>query len=411
MELGRSLGNYLGGKQPEKILDIRRIGDTAQVRVHWPQNGRTESVEHLFVTGKRKAVVGLGQVSGDVQLNDTNRAFIEVLSAGPLCGAEEEVVLRKFLEDTSKRRVRLTWTVDQEEEIGLQGFRVYGNGGAGGAPTILIAQLEPGAREFTTNDLAAGTWKFKVNPFDAAGNEAASALEVTVEVPEHVEPPAPLVTLDVSGTLATVAWGASPTSGVTAYRVYSNHGAGFPDFSAPFAEVSGASFSASGTVTAGDWIFIVRAVKGTAEEDNFDHRVEGTLVGPPPLRLAGALPNPVSFLGATSKAGGKIEVVAAYLPLGEKSKGRKVRLYVAPSDTPLDFSVPTEELDLPDHALGEGGPLTVSKLLGPLAEDEYQIVARVANSLGDEERSTEAVLARSDATPPAELASLEGGLV
>lgn len=409
MELGRSLGNYLGGKQPEKILDIRRIGDTSQVRVHWPQNGRTESVEHLFVTGKRKAVVGLGNVAGEVQLNDTNRAFIEVLSAGPLCGAEEEVVLRKFLEDTSKRRVRLIWAV--EDDPGILGFKVYGNGGGGGAPLTLLATLRASAREFTTNDLAAGTWKFKVNPFDLAGNEAASALEATVVVPEHVEPPAPPVTLDVSGTLATVAWGASPTPGVTAYRVYSNHGAGFPDFAAPFAEVSGASLSASGTVTAGDWIFIVRAVKGAAEDDNFDRRVEGTLVGPPPLRLAGALPNPVSFLGATSQAGGKILVTAAYLPLGERSKGRKVRLYVAPSSVLLDFSVPTEELDLPDHGLGDGGPFTASKLLGPLAEDEYQIVARVANPLGDEERSTEAVLARSDATPPAELASLEGDLV
>jgi hypothetical protein len=415
VELGRFLGNYLGGKQPERILDIRRMPGTNRFEIFWPQNGRTESCEHIFVNRTRFTVEYFGKVRSEFAIFDSNRHFVEILSSGPKNSDEPEDILRQFLEDFSKRRVELNWEPSLDDSD-VQSYKIYSNDGSG-SPVIdtLITTVDRNTRRFVTDDLEPGTWKFRVDPVDALGNQFTSVLTVTVIVPDFVEPPGLPVEFELlSSTVGKVSWDASPTPSPTEYNVYANSGTGFIDQDVPWATVPGTELTATGTVFEGDWVFVVRTTKtgiDPEEDDNFDRRAEVRLEGVP-LAIVGSLPNPVAFFRARAAAGGEIIADVIYDPRNEGSKGKYLNFYLVPEDDEFAFDdPPTEVGTIPAHTLGTEGPFAISVSLGLFAEDTYKVTVRVESESGVEEKSDPVVFVTSDASSPDDLISLSGMLV
>ena len=412
VELGRRLGNYLGGKQPEKILEIEDIPNTNLAKVYWPQNGRTCSNEHIFIDCKRVAVVGLGQTEAIIQLPDSNRHSIEVFAAGTFNADEPEEVLQKYIFNPVGSRVCLRWGLPSATALlDIAGFRVRGGTSL---PLDLLGTVGNAVKHFTTEELAPGTYTFKVNPIDFLGNEKTSIFSVVVIVPFPVEPPSLPVTFSLVGTTGTIGWAASPTPGISFYNVYSNGGVvgGFVDFDTPFASVTGAMFTASGPVSAGSWIFVVRAEKAGLEEENFDRRVSVILDDdPPPLRIISGQPNGPSFLAANPEEGGVLKVIVGYDALGETSEGGRIKIFVHKLGTP-EPATPTEEIEIPDHEVGENISYTFTKLIGTVSDDTYVITAKVEDE--DELESPEilTITQTTDSVPPSgDITSLEGMLV
>lgn len=421
VELGRFLGNYAGGAQPPRLDDIRRVGLSNNVRVCWPQNGRTESVEHIIFNREKANVVFFGQTEGEGQIPDENRVYIDVLSSGPKNADEPIEVLRKFIRNISNRRVELTWEASIDPTDVFK-YKILSNGGAGVVLDTILGEVESSVFRFVTEDLSPGTWIFKINPIDAFGNELTSSLTASVVVPDIIDPPGlPISATIIDSTIPTIKieWGASPTAGVDKYVVYDNDGLGFtcegaPDFDDPFAEIAAPGpLDAIGTAGEGDWIFLVRAEVSGEDDGNFDRRVEVRIVKDgTTFKIVGSFPNPVSFVTAEPQDGGTILITAVYNPVDEETKGKTVNIYVALSTEEIDFDTDLfDTIDIPDHTLGEGEPFELEVEIGPLAEDEYLIVFRVEDDTGVEETSDVEIVVTNDATPPLDISSLTAELI
>ncbi len=139
------------------------------------------------------------------------------------------------------RRAKLTWVSGTYHGLDLAGFRVYG-GTAPGGPVSFAAVLatitaypagivldgwgiggfggggfglSPGAYDWTSDPLSAGTWSFAVVPFDNAGN---TGTPITTTATIAAPPREPAVMADgvtrlsysLSGGAAALNWLASP---------------------------------------------------------------------------------------------------------------------------------------------------------------------------------------------------------
>jgi hypothetical protein len=292
-------------------------------------------------------------------------------------------------------------------------YRIRSNDGVGVTFTKLEATVGRNDFIYVTRELSPGTWMFCVHPVDDNGNELTSSLLVSIVVPTIVEPPTlPVEFSLLAGSMGKLTWAPSPTAGVT-YKVYSNFGSGKPDFTTPWATT--ASLTATAPVTAGEWIFIVRAELAGEESDNFDIRAEVTLQDfGTDLRLVGGEPNPVKSFQVTPLLGGFLRVDVVYDPFEEQTKGAFVNIYGELLVDPLEptFALPPDAaLMIPLHDIGQGGPFELTETIGPLAEDTWQFVARVEDTFGFEEKSDPLVIVVNDATPPDDITSLMAVLV
>ena len=410
VELGRRLGNHIGLGRPLRIanpfpgglLELKFLTDSNQIEIFPNDPLRSGKNWHFFLNRQRVGRAGLDRTSHQIMPLTEARQVVEVLTSGPLNSEEEEQILIKYLLEKLGDRVFLQW---EAPDTPVSNYKIFGSPTPG--PLPLLGEV-PGSQLFFVSDsLVAGTYQFRVNPVDAAGNELTSALIVALVVPGNIDPPQDPVTFSlIDPTIGRINWLASATPGIDFYRIYANNGAGFVNLSTPWATVSGATLFAQSAINAGDWIFIVRAVKDGIETSNFDRRVEVLLSGSP-LSVVAGLPNTVSFLSAGAIVGGTLEINVSYDTKGQAAKAAAINLYVTAAPGPPSFAVPTETILIPDHKLTANLIFNCTQNIGPLFEDTYLIVARVEDDLGNEETLGVQVIAANDTIPPDDITDLE----
>ncbi len=122
---------------------------------------------------------------------------------------------------------QLNWT-PATDDVGVTKYDVYRGTTAGFTPTTANRIAQPTGTSYTDN-VAAGSYFYKVAAEDAAGNIGPTTNEVAVTVGDTVAPGAP-GTLAVAGGVgkATLTWGAATDNvGVVRYDVYRGTSTGF----------------------------------------------------------------------------------------------------------------------------------------------------------------------------------------
>lgn len=294
---------------------------------------------------------------------------------------------------------------------GTASFKIYWDAGVPG-PFVPVLLATTGERTYLTDRLADGTYRFRVNPVDAAGNEFTSAKIVSVTINA---PPQPATGFEVTsytvGTMTFAAsWTPSPSADVTEYRIYSDGGTGEVDYETPVATIVAPASSGTWVEvgTAGPWIHAIRAYDGVTEENNVDQRFEYELGGAP----LDVLPPPPSIpigLRAAAIPAGQVALSCAYLASIEEAVGTLVNFYGDGGTGVVDFVTPVASAAIPAHALGARREFTVSAATAALTDGVlYRFAAKAETAAGRESEASEEVTARADATPPPELATLTG---
>lgn len=391
--------------------------------VRWtPRAGAPAStVWQLYVNGRLYATTA--DTSWVVTLEDTGRFWFEVFGVNPRYDTDDLSRELEALSAIPGDRVRLSWDtgpkwgrfkwggspwgkLSKDEAVS---FRIYWDAGAGGGLTLLD---EVSTLYWTSDVLEDGTYVFRVDPVDAAGNQRESSETISVAILRMPDPPSGLTLVGAVPTGPSVTfgatWTASPTSGVTSYKVYSNHGSGPIDYSAPVKTVSTAAAAWSETGVAGAWAIAVRAVKGGIEEDNVHVRYDFELAGSPLALLEDPPATPINLV-ATAIAGGAIRLQLDYPAVAEVSaKAETVNVYGDGGTGTVDYTSPLLTIAVPEHDLGRG----VFALLGETAAlsdaTTYTFAARASTSGGRESTSSEEASATADATAPGEVVALSG---
>lgn len=335
--------------------------------------------------------------------------------------------------DATRRgdRIKLTWTRPSglwgstmwgtagtwggESDTGS--FNIYWDEGVGTSPLVLLETVTSGATfdsiaevyEYTTDALDDGTYEFRVDPVDIAGNELSpSALTVTHV---HDPPPKPPSDFVVTGFASgpsefTATWTASPSSDVVSYRVYDNGGSGEVDYNTIVATIAapstGATWVRAGAVD-GRWTIALRAVDATGEEENVDVRDDFDLDAGVVLGKQPAVPvNPI----ATPKAGGTFLLTAEYPAEAEESVGTTIYWYNngGIAGDPIDFTTIVASASIDSHVLQDPVLFATSVTTGALTNGSpYKWAAKAADGVGRlSDASVETPLKRADDEPPAD---------
>ena len=303
-------------------------------------------------------------------------------------------------------------------------FRIMWDEGVGTSPLVLLDIIsaedafdtDEAAFFYTTEALVDGTYEFRVDPVDEAGNVLTPSAFTVV----HVHDPAPLPPSNfvITGFAPgpeefTATWDASPSGDVVEYRIFDNGGTGGEvDYITPVATVAAPATSHTWTragAAAGDWVVAIRAVDAVGEEENvhvlYAFDLEGAplaVLTPPP-----AIPRNVI---ATPIAGAAFRLEADYLAEEEEAVGVKINFYNngGIQNDPIDFGTVIAFAVLDAHEFQ--APLTLSvevDTAGLIDGGVYQWAAKSETGAGRESDAsdiTPEVLA--DGTPPDDHASL-----
>ena len=111
-------------------------------------------------------------------------------------------------------RVDLSWQASTDN-VGVTRYRVYRG-------SIRIATVDASVLSYSDTGLAAGTYKYKIQAMDAAGNLSGASNTVTVTISDTTKPSAPQnLTATLNGTNVSLTWQASTDNvGVTGYQVF-----------------------------------------------------------------------------------------------------------------------------------------------------------------------------------------------
>lgn len=257
--------------------------------------------------------------------------------------------------------------------------------------------------------LEAGTHKFQIGAFDAAGNEATLTSAVSVVVAPEPQPPTAIAgEWDPATETVTLTWAASTTAGAT-YRVYSDWSGTFDaqgdhvDEAAPLATSSGTSAAiALGTTPEATLRFYVRAVAGGVEERNAD-LVEVSCVAVPLAPLA------TPRVTAVTPAEGGNVTVAWELDTSEGIP-ESFNVYRSTSDS-WDDAALEDTVAISATAFSATGGVMASQSwtsAGGYAESEAWWGVRAVDGDDVEGPESNLVAATPDATAPGSASDLEG---
>jgi hypothetical protein len=220
------------------ISEVRAYRDGAEFVVEWTSSAPAGTWFHVYEGAKLR------------RSTQARRAHIPVpaaratLHVGTVLPAEATLDLSGSLPATPADRVRLDWLGGTFLDENIAGFRVYGSAAAGGAvdydtaladiPAYSMGMVFDGwnmggwnqggwghaasSYSWTSAPLSSGDWTFAVVPYNAVGNESATAVETTETV--LVAPQAPAMdaagkrlthTYDEPSGVATLHWLASPS--------------------------------------------------------------------------------------------------------------------------------------------------------------------------------------------------------
>jgi fibronectin type 3 domain-containing protein len=122
-------------------------------------------------------------------------------------------------------RVVLTWTPNKDAD--LYAYRLY-RGGDGGDPQFVthlrVKDLKPGkvvTYEDRLDPKSQATYRYAISAVDGTENESPISETVSVRLPDHAGPGAPIVTgLEAGDGLLTVRWDPAPDPDVAGYQLY-----------------------------------------------------------------------------------------------------------------------------------------------------------------------------------------------
>jgi len=280
MKWGRKWGNLWGRSDFLQNIKITDLGDIPPLAlVEWDAiSSITTTIPyyHLLVDGKfYDTTTGLNM---RVQFQTPGRHFVQIIASS---SSNKEEDLTICIASIPGSRGKLDWTASPAPDVEF--YEIYSDLGLGGGPSTLIGTSDGTETCFITDVLADGTYEFRVDPCDFAGNCLTSSFTTILVISSFPLAPSNLVldSYDEGTDDADFSFTESITAGVTEYRIFSN-GGGISDFidyttvlltiAAPVSSFV-LNLPAAGTYKVG-----IRAFDGTSEEDNVDVFVRFTLV-------------------------------------------------------------------------------------------------------------------------------------
>ena len=405
MKWGRKWGNYWGNSavSPLSVKDFAQLPPT--VLLSWSDPGVDNQFYIIYVDGKR-----YGSTTGTslmIQHVNTGRHWYEVFLAGPGCMDED---LSEFISTVPGCRARLSWT--QSVSTDVDHYDVYWDQGLGGGLTYLD-RTDGADAEFISDVLDDGTYVFRVDAVDRAGNRTTSSSTVSVTISRYPNPPSDLELSSYNNGTASFTFTESDTAGVTGYRVYHNSGSGNIDYDAvKLTVLAGNTTFDLSVITSGDWRVGLRAYNGSYEEDNIDV-VSTFRLGGSPIEQLENQPNTPVGLEATPIAGGEIRLQCTYFAMDEAAKATQINFYAddgAGGSINYTTAVATGSID--DHQTGEDAVLTISADTNALTDGStYTFAAKAATASGTESDASDTTTGTADSTAPTDITSLAGEAV
>ena len=144
----------------------------------WDADGNDGVWYWIFVD--RVLVDRTQAISAAIVLERSEMYDIVVVAA---TAVETEEAILATIPRPALNRLILDW----EAVVDAASYQVYGDAGAGGDIDTLLDEVT--VSSYTTAKLESGTYQFKVQPVDAAGNETASAVSAAVVVRVAPRPP------------------------------------------------------------------------------------------------------------------------------------------------------------------------------------------------------------------------------
>src|SRR5207342_1492573 len=126
------------------------------------------------------------------------------------------------------RTVNLSWS-GSSDDVAVTRYDLYRGTSAGFTPSVGNRIAQPVGTSYSDSGLAIGTYYYKVQAEDAAGNLSGPSNEVAATVADSSPPTAPSgVATAVVGTNVNISWTASSDNvGVLRYNLYRGTSAGF----------------------------------------------------------------------------------------------------------------------------------------------------------------------------------------
>src|SRR6185436_2437618 len=157
--------------------------------------------------------------------------------------------------------VNLSWSASSDD-VGVVRYDVYRGTSAGFTPSSANRIAQPTGTSYSDSSIfALGTYYYKVQAEDAAGNLSQPSNEVPATIADTTPPTAPSgLVASVAGTSASLTWTAATDNvGVTRYDLYRSTTSGFtPSAANRIAQPTGTSYTDTG-LSAGTYFYKVQA--------------------------------------------------------------------------------------------------------------------------------------------------------
>lgn len=405
MRWGRKWSNYWGQDTVEdvRITDLEQVPPTAAVE--WLAQAGTDLVYTIFLDGKFYDTTTSTEVI--VQVQDQGRHWAEIFISGP---ANLEEDLSDFATAVPGTRVKLSWTASADSD--LDHYNIYWDSGDG-SPLTLLGRTNLKEATWISDILVDGTYEFRVDPVDRAGNERTSASTVTVVISRYPDSPSGISLDTFDSGVATFSFTESTTVGVVGYKVYANGGSGeFVDYDTVLKTVPAPATSFTLNLSAGDWIVGIRAYNAGFEEDNVDV-IAAFEIGGSPADLLEAQPNVPSALSAIPSTGGTMRLICNYDAFDELGAATQINYYADDGVSGVvNYSTAVAAATVPDHTASENAIFELEGMTAALTDGlTYTFAAKASTATGRESDSTDTVTGTADATAPADISGLTGEAV
>lgn len=399
MKWGRKWGNLWGQDlvDPVKIIDYEELPPVAHVS--WGEVA-LGILYHVYVDGKFYDTTSALEMI--IQVEDFGRHWVEIFIGGP-GSANEDLVA--FLTSIPGTRIKLTWTASVAPDISY--YNIYQVNGS----DVLLGRTKSDEIAFITEVFIDGTYEFRVNPVDLAGNELISSVTETIVLSRYPDAPTEFALGSFnSGTgVASFTFSDSISSGVASYNIYRNDGAGGDiDYNTIIQNVAFGleAFSTAGW-SSGEWDIALRAVNASFEEDNVDIFLSFELGGSP-IDILEDRPNiPIAF-SIIPSAGGTFLCICTYDAFEEAGEATEINFYTNDGlGGAVNFTSSVATAAIEEHTQGEQLLLEIEATSSGLIDTRtYIFIARAATITGRESENSESATGVADSTVPTDISSL-----
>ncbi len=398
MRWGRQWGNYWGDDSASNIVMTNTGQDPPTAHVSW-DSFHPDARYHVYVDGKYYDQTK--ETEASISFESEGRHYVEVKISGP-GNIDEDIA--PFLDNTPGMRARITWTASVSTD--LDHYRIMWDKGDS-SPLELLGRTKATETEFITEELGDGTYEFRVDPVDRAGNITISSSTDALLISKFPEAPTSLVldSYDTGTTTASFSF-TEPVSSAVNHRVYHNNGSGKIDYSVIRATVTSPGSTFDLAIAEGNWRVGIRAFDGTDEEDNTDIRVDFDIDSTD--TLLDAPPNVPEALSVIPAPGAAIAFKVNYSPFEERGEGSSVNFYTNDGlGGDIDFDTPVASTAIPEHTAQEPIMLEIEGTSSPLLDGRtYLCAAKASTSSGRESQAISSVSITVDGSSPSDISEL-----